>query len=325
MGHERALQLQQVVKRVAEVLDSNNYISVLKFSQKIKHEVSLSQNTYSARNNIITDGLAGKYGSGTSIYDALNSSISEFDKNPENYQKKIILFTDGMDNTSKIKIDSVLKLIKANKITVYTIAYGIAEITAMQKIANHTEGRFYQIFSSKEFPYVFADIFFKLKNYYRIAYKPPICPSIHTVGLSVKIPILSDSIAYCEAIYDKSVFTESDPIGTIAFLNIEFEFNKSEILPESVPQLDQIIDAMNRNPKLKLLIAGHTDDIGADEYNLRLSKQRANSVFNYLVSKGVNPRRLKTEGIGKSKPLVPNDSDENRKLNRRTEFIIIEN
>lgn len=322
MGHEKAKLLQQVVKKVSEVLDSNNYISVIKFSRVIRHEVPLSPNTDSTRAKIVIDGLAGRYGSGTSIYDALHSSVKEFENNPIGYQKIIILFTDGMDNTSKLNIDSVLKVLKSKNITVYTIAFGMAETAVMKKIANYTEGRFYQIFSTKEFIYVFADIFFKLKNYYKIKYKPPVCPSLHTVGLNIKI---SNSESYCEGTYDKSVFTEFDPIGTIAFLNIEFEYDKADILPQSIPLLNQVIDALNRNPKMKILICGHTDDIGSDEYNLKLSKQRAKAVYDYLVKNGIKPERLKTEGYGKTKPLVPNDSDENRRINRRTEFIIIEN
>ncbi len=322
MGHEKAKLLQQVVKKVTEVLDSNNLISLIKFTQKIHHELKLSPNIDSTRAKIITDGLAGRYGSGTSIYDALHSSIKEFENSPKDYQKIIILFTDGMDNTSKINVDSVLKLLKSNNITVYTIAFGFAETNIMKKIANYTEGRFYQIFSSKEFLYVFADIFFKLKNYYKIKYKPPVCPSVHTVGLNIKI---ADAVSYCEGTYDKSILSQYDPIGTTAFLNIEFEYDKAEILPQSIPLLNQVIDALNRYPKMKILICGHTDNIGSDEYNLKLSKQRAKAVYDYLVKNGINPDRLKTEGYGKTKPLVPNDSEENRKINRRTEFIIIEN
>ena len=71
-----------------------------------------------------------------------------------------------------------------------------------------------------------------------------------------------------------------------------------------------------------MLIVGHTDDVGSDAFNLDLSKRRANSVKNYLVSKGVVDAMVTTDGKGETMPLVPNDSAENRATNRRVAFTI---
>ena len=72
-----------------------------------------------------------------------------------------------------------------------------------------------------------------------------------------------------------------------------------------------------------VLIEGHTDDIGKEEYNLDLSERRARSVHDYLVSRGIRIDRLKYVGMGETVPLYPNDSDENRRRNRRVEFMLI--
>jgi outer membrane protein OmpA-like peptidoglycan-associated protein len=71
-------------------------------------------------------------------------------------------------------------------------------------------------------------------------------------------------------------------------------------------------------------LAGHTDDVGNAQYNLKLSAERAEVVRKALVDNGINENRLTARGYGSTKPLVPNDSEEHRAMNRRTEMIVIE-
>ena len=81
---------------------------------------------------------------------------------------------------------------------------------------------------------------------------------------------------------------------------------------------------MDKNPSVKIEIAGHTDFIGSKEYNYQLSKKRAEAVRTYLINHGIAPTRLTTKGYGKTQPLASNDDEEEgRELNRRTEFIIV--
>jgi outer membrane protein OmpA-like peptidoglycan-associated protein len=82
---------------------------------------------------------------------------------------------------------------------------------------------------------------------------------------------------------------------------------------------------MKEAPKLKIEISGHTDNKGSAEYNKKLSERRAKSVVDYLLAKGISPDRLKYAGYGMERPLVSNEDEEGRKLNRRTEFEIIGN
>ena len=72
-------------------------------------------------------------------------------------------------------------------------------------------------------------------------------------------------------------------------------------------------------------MSAHTDSKGADDYNLRLSDNRAKSVMDYILSKGIDPKRIVSKGYGETKPVAPNDTDENRQLNRRVEFTILKN
>jgi outer membrane protein OmpA-like peptidoglycan-associated protein len=106
------------------------------------------------------------------------------------------------------------------------------------------------------------------------------------------------------------------------FDNLNFEFGKAEIKKESLPFLDKLADTMLKAKNWKLDIEGHTDDKGSEDFNLKLSQNRANAVKNYLVSKGVSADVITAKGFGESKPLVSNDSDSNREKNRRVEFKI---
>jgi outer membrane protein OmpA-like peptidoglycan-associated protein len=105
--------------------------------------------------------------------------------------------------------------------------------------------------------------------------------------------------------------------------NIFFEFGKSVLKAESFPELDRLVNILNKNPEIKIEINGHTDDVGTDASNQVLSQDRAQSVVTYLQSKGISAGRLSAKGYGESKPDVPNNSDENRAFNRRVEFKIL--
>ena len=101
--------------------------------------------------------------------------------------------------------------------------------------------------------------------------------------------------------------------------NIFFDTAKWDLKPESTVELDKLVALLKTNPDVPIEISGHTDDVGKDADNMILSQKRAKSVVNYLVEKGVNAAKIKSEGYGKTRPYLPNTSDENRKLNRRIE------
>ena len=101
---------------------------------------------------------------------------------------------------------------------------------------------------------------------------------------------------------------------------VYFEFDKTTLKPESLTVLNELIGIFTKHSNLDILIVGHADNIGADEYNLDLSLRRAKAVMNYLVSKGIDPKRVSTEGYGESRPVASNETRDGRKLNRRVEF-----
>ncbi len=102
--------------------------------------------------------------------------------------------------------------------------------------------------------------------------------------------------------------------------NITFEKNSSKLSASSEDGINTIVNFMNTYPDAVVIIDGHTDDTGDPDYNMSLSKMRADSVKAALVEKGVAEGRIKTEGYGATRPIRPNDSEENRALNRRVEL-----
>jgi outer membrane protein OmpA-like peptidoglycan-associated protein len=111
--------------------------------------------------------------------------------------------------------------------------------------------------------------------------------------------------------------------ASIVLNNIFFDINKFELKPESRSELDKVVALMNDNPGTKILISGHTDNIGKASDNLVLSNNRAKAVVSYLISKGVTPSRLQSKGFGATKPIADNQTESGRATNRRTELTVI--
>jgi len=106
--------------------------------------------------------------------------------------------------------------------------------------------------------------------------------------------------------------------------NLFFEYNKWDLLPISFPELDRIVYFLNNYPIQKIEIAGHTDSIGRDAYNEKLSKKRADAVVKYFVSKGIKKEMFVAVGYGKTQPVESNETEEGRRKNRRVELVILE-
>lgn len=110
---------------------------------------------------------------------------------------------------------------------------------------------------------------------------------------------------------------------TVVLKNIFFDFDKFDLLPESRVELTHLVDLLNKNPKMKIEIGGHTDNKGTKEYNQLLSENRAKAVFDYLIQHGIDKTRLSYKGYGLEKPIDTNDTEEGRANNRRTEFKVM--
>jgi len=111
--------------------------------------------------------------------------------------------------------------------------------------------------------------------------------------------------------------------GKITLNNVFFDFDKSNLKQESFIELDKLMELLKKNSNLKIEIGGYTDDKGNEKYNQILSQKRADAVVNYLIQKGIVATRLIAKGYGEMHPVVPNDTEENKAKNRRTEVKVL--
>lgn len=124
----------------------------------------------------------------------------------------------------------------------------------------------------------------------------------------------------------KDLYLVPIEIGQVVRLNnVFFDFDKWDLRAESHLELDRVVKLMNENPAIVIEMSAHTDSRGSDDYNFKLSDNRARSVMEYILSRGIDPSRITSKGYGETKPVVENDTDENRQLNRRVEFTILKN
>ena len=128
-----------------------------------------------------------------------------------------------------------------------------------------------------------------------------------------------------------SVFNVDIPLepieanAKVILKNVFFDTKKTDLKPESITELDNVVKLMNENPNMKILISGFTDNVGKPADNLKLSTGRAVAVVNYLISKGIINNRLSYKGFGETKPIASNDTEEGRAMNRRTELTVVSN
>ena len=123
---------------------------------------------------------------------------------------------------------------------------------------------------------------------------------------------------------DMASFADTLKVGsTFVLHNIFFDYDKAVLLQQSYKELHTLLGLLQSHPTMKIEIAGHTDGHGSVEYNQRLSENRARSVVDYLVSHGIDARRLSFKGYGKSHPIATNATEGGRAKNRRVEFIVL--
>jgi outer membrane protein OmpA-like peptidoglycan-associated protein len=157
-----------------------------------------------------------------------------------------------------------------------------------------------------------------------------------TTGKDYRLTVESDGYVFVNQVVSLPASSEQEntinrtvemkklEMGVVSVLrNLYFDFDKWTFKQESYNELNKLERMMLQNPNLKVEIAGHTDRIGTKNYNLFLSRKRAEAVKDFLTKKGIDSRRIKVIGYGYSRPLASNDDEkEGRELNRRVEFTV---
>jgi OmpA-OmpF porin, OOP family len=159
--------------------------------------------------------------------------------------------------------------------------------------------------------------FLKKGSYQKDLFLEPVAPAKQLPEVQPKPEIKEETI--------ESIGIPVNPEkSTFKLDKVYFEIGESKVLPESFEQLDNLAGYLKDNATLKIQIEGHTDNQGDPKANKKLSLERAYNVREYLVSKGISGNRIKFVGLGDTQPVSANDTEENRKLNRRVEYKIID-
>lgn len=146
--------------------------------------------------------------------------------------------------------------------------------------------------------------------------------SVTCLGCKVETNPESDSSLVAEV---PMTYADTLKVGsTFVLHNIFFDYDKATLLQQSYNELHTLLGILQSHPTMKIEICGHTDGHGSIDYNQRLSENRARAVVDYLVSHGIDVRRLSFKGFGKSRPIDTNTTEEGRAKNRRVEFVVKE-
>ncbi|MBR6417646.1 MAG: OmpA family protein [Bacteroidales bacterium] len=146
--------------------------------------------------------------------------------------------------------------------------------------------------------------------------------SVTCLGCKVETKHESDSSFVAEV---PMTYADTLKVGsTFVLHNIFFDYDKATLLQQSYNELHTLLGILQSHPTMKIEICGHTDGHGSTDYNQRLSENRARAVVDYLVSHGIDVRRLSFKGYGKSRPIDTNTTEEGRAKNRRVEFVVKE-
>lgn len=137
----------------------------------------------------------------------------------------------------------------------------------------------------------------------------------------LKIPALDPGKFYSKSFMIDIKF---QPPNTFVLEDCNFNTGKATLMPESYAVIDELVKYLQRKSDEKVEIGGHTDNVGRPEANMKLSLERANSVRDYVISRGIDPERVTAKGYGSTKPVADNKTEDGRATNRRTEVTILQ-
>jgi outer membrane protein OmpA-like peptidoglycan-associated protein len=208
--------------------------------------------------------------------------------------------------------ESIVKLLQRNEIRVFSIVP--PKLTKYKLISDKTRGNFYDIDYS--FSTILDNFSTQLTNLFALTYNS----DQTAIPDSIEIALFNPS--------SKKLVKKTIPIVELGrkliIENLLYKTASAE-LPDVVDELNILAEFLKAKPNIAIMIEGHTDNIGSRNLNLVLSEKRALSVKNYLVSQGIDPLRIKIKGYGEEKPIASNSTEFGRKLNRRTEIVIVAN
>ena len=232
------------------------------------------------------------------------------------HRVSVRLFSDGSDNTPDPRCTYPPKL----HVAVEGASQGLVTGGAARSVANQAlkAGEWYDIRIAADGPYWKMYV-----NEKRVAnvpkYEFPRADKLHVFMQSYRYSIFVDDIRIAEG-GPRSLYDDLAGEGFVSTTAIRFDSGSATLKPESTGILNEVLAMLKEHADLSLVVEGHTDSQGADEANLALSKQRAETVVTWLASRGIDAGRLSTIGYGESKPVADNSTPEGMAQNRHVVF-----
>ena len=290
-----------------------------------------------------------EFGGGTALYASTGMAFESL-KTGTN-KKIVILFTDGYENSSirylgkyPVKSYEVARLLRKNNTKLIVVGIGQVNKPLLKELSYFTNGSYYQINYPERITDVYKEIFHNFGTYYEITIKPVKSEGEHNIQLVyynnkikkiaqrpyyigdyppkrlIKMELDSSQYWFNRKLYKKGYYPAFPPQSLV-----NFESDKKDIDKKYVKSLNNIINYLKKHPGDLVRIYGHTDSKADDDYNKKLSENRAKAVYNYFIRHGINRKNIKYQGMGETKLIYKNDKQEwQAKENRRVEIVIWE-
>lgn len=311
--------------------NSDDKVGVFKFDNRGEQEVEITSSLDKLNSEYKKD-LLTRYGQGTAMITAADFGV----KYLADYKNKVlILFTDGQDNSSlwlslinnsqyAYNTKDLIYNARANDIKIYTVGFAGAEKEKLSKIAALTDGQYFFANSASDIKNIFSSLPRLFHNYYIITYKPVNKNGWHNLDLVCK------QLDGTEVAVKGKTFIGDDLSGEIEEENTSlsiahFSYNESLLYPNEIANIGYIVTFLKKYPNKVIEIHGHTDSKGTPNYNVKLSKKRANNVKNKLIESGIERDRIKVFGHGFENPINPVEyADWQAIENRRVDIILLD-
>jgi flagellar motor protein MotB len=322
MVYDRANELQ---KAVIEAIRNNSFrdkkndfiYSIHKFDGNIKHLITSGKILDIEQALLPVTGLKG-YGGSTAILDAIVQGLEIIKEDKISESKIIFLLTDGLNNTSRTKLtrpDIIGDAIN-NNVSIVPIGFGNGiDYDYLNAISHWSGGQFLRIYNKNEFQELYNNLLLDFEYSYEIEFSP--CMFAPEIEIELKLKGFDTSLV------GTTFFSTPALEGYSIDLNILFKKGSDDINTSYFDELNQLFNLLDYRKDINISIEGHTDKVGSEKQNIRLSKKRAQKVKKYLTAKGIKETRINTEGYGWSYPVYPYlDGQLENSLNRRIEIKI---
>ena len=343
--------LEHAIRKMVNQKNPDDRFSIVRFDDHLKTEIRLENDINEILNDVPWKGMSDEWGGNTALYAGADEALEALNLEHKTRQKILFLFTDGHENSSFLhsennrlfRANDLIKKARKYGVKVYPIGFGYATNEALlDALGWMTDGMAFQVDNHQKLEAVYSEVPRLFRNYYEITYKPinSSDPNNGEKGVSLKYYNNQKPTSTTRKYQVNENFEVDEeegknvPIGSLKNKKqvlvppqvvAYFNFDRYDLKLEFLPNIEVIYKFLAKNPGLQIDITGHTDLVGTVEKNMLLSKQRAESVQQYLIQKGISKDRMHIIAKGKSKPIWRvEDESWQAAENRRIEITVWE-